>query len=179
MRTEGILTKWDDDRGFGFIAPRQGGPEVFVHISAFPRDGRRPKVGERLSFETETDAAGRKRATNLSCPDRPGVRPHPEAIPYRRSRRPGRAGWLLPLAAAATLAAYGYVQYVRYPPRQPGSVVPAEESTPSPDFQCDGRTQCSEMHSCAEARFFLHNCPDVEMDGDRDGVPCEQQWCGQ
>jgi hypothetical protein len=33
------------------------------------------------------------------------------------------------------------------------------------------------MTSCAEATWFLKNCPGVEMDGDRDGVPCEQQWC--
>ncbi|MGQ2964212.1 excalibur calcium-binding domain-containing protein [Methylophilus sp.] len=43
--------------------------------------------------------------------------------------------------------------------------------------RCDGRTHCSQMTSCAEARFFLANCPDTEMDGDRDGDPCERQWC--
>ena len=44
-------------------------------------------------------------------------------------------------------------------------------------FSCDGRKYCSEMTSCEEARFFLQNCPDVEMDGDNDGIPCENQWC--
>ncbi len=43
--------------------------------------------------------------------------------------------------------------------------------------RCDGRTHCSQMTSCAEATWFLKHCPDVKMDGDRDGVPCEQQWC--
>jgi len=33
------------------------------------------------------------------------------------------------------------------------------------------------MTSCDEATYFLRNCPGVEMDGNRDGVPCEQQWC--
>jgi hypothetical protein len=33
------------------------------------------------------------------------------------------------------------------------------------------------MRSCEEARFFLENCPGVQMDGNRDGVPCERQWC--
>lgn len=33
------------------------------------------------------------------------------------------------------------------------------------------------MSSCAEATYFLKNCPGVLMDGDNDGVPCEQQWC--
>lgn len=44
-------------------------------------------------------------------------------------------------------------------------------------FICDGRTHCSQMTSCAEATFFLRNCPDVRMDGNNDGVPCERQWC--
>ena len=46
-------------------------------------------------------------------------------------------------------------------------------------FQCDGRRHCSQMSSCEEAIYFLQNCPGTEMDGDGDGVPCEQQWCVQ
>jgi hypothetical protein len=45
-------------------------------------------------------------------------------------------------------------------------------------FECDGRTQCVDMTSCDEATYFLDNCPNVKMDGDGDGVPCESQWCG-
>ena len=44
-------------------------------------------------------------------------------------------------------------------------------------YSCDGRTYCSQMHSCDEARYFLQNCADVKMDGDHGGIPCEQQWC--
>ncbi len=44
-------------------------------------------------------------------------------------------------------------------------------------FSCDGRQHCSQMSSCEEARYFLANCPGVKMDGDRDGIPCEDQWC--
>jgi hypothetical protein len=47
----------------------------------------------------------------------------------------------------------------------------------SSQFRCDGRTRCSQMSSCAEATFFLRNCPGVKMDGDNDGIPCERQWC--
>ena len=47
----------------------------------------------------------------------------------------------------------------------------------STGLRCDGRTYCSQMTSCAEATWFLNNCPGVKMDGDRDGVPCETQWC--
>ena len=44
-------------------------------------------------------------------------------------------------------------------------------------FTCDGRTHCSHMTSCAEATFFLKNCPGTKMDGNHDGIPCEKQWC--
>ncbi|MDS4019045.1 MAG: excalibur calcium-binding domain-containing protein [Candidatus Competibacter sp.] len=49
----------------------------------------------------------------------------------------------------------------------------------SSSFKCDGRTHCSQMTSCEEATFFLRNCPNVKMDGNNDGVPCEKQWCGR
>ncbi len=46
-------------------------------------------------------------------------------------------------------------------------------------FACDGRKYCGQMRSCDEAKYFLAHCPAVEMDGDKDGVPCEKQWCGR
>lgn len=51
-------------------------------------------------------------------------------------------------------------------------------SPTGPQFNCDGRTHCSQMTSCAEAIYFLRNCPGVKMDGDNDGIPCERQFCG-
>ena len=50
---------------------------------------------------------------------------------------------------------------------------------PASSFKCDGRVYCSQMTSCAEAKYFLSTCPGVKMDGDRDGIPCEKQWCGR
>ena len=43
--------------------------------------------------------------------------------------------------------------------------------------RCDGRTHCSQMTSCEEATWFLAHCEGAKMDGDHNGVPCEQQWC--
>ncbi|MBE0622472.1 MAG: excalibur calcium-binding domain-containing protein, partial [Burkholderiales bacterium] len=40
-------------------------------------------------------------------------------------------------------------------------------------FRCDGRVYCSQMTSRAEAEFFVRNCPNTRMDGDGDGIPCE------
>lgn len=59
------------------------------------------------------------------------------------------------------------------------SVVKPVLNTPPavPSFTCDGRQHCSQMTSCAEATYFSNNCPNTKMDGNNDGVPCEQQWC--
>jgi hypothetical protein len=46
-------------------------------------------------------------------------------------------------------------------------------------FRCEGKTHCSQMSSCAEATFYLQNCPGTKIDGDGDGIPCETQYCGQ
>lgn len=58
------------------------------------------------------------------------------------------------------------------------SVAPVPPSTAA-TFSCDGRTHCSQMTSCSEAKFFLANCPRVKMDGDKNGMPCEKQWCNR
>ncbi|MDO1510150.1 MULTISPECIES: excalibur calcium-binding domain-containing protein [unclassified Neisseria] len=44
------------------------------------------------------------------------------------------------------------------------------------NFRCDGRQHCSQMRSFEEAQFFLNNCPNVKMDGDKDGIPCEDHF---
>jgi len=176
MRIEGTLSKWNDDRGFGFITPCDGGAAVFVHVSAFPKDGRRPAVGERLSFEIEADGSGRKRAKNLLCPGRPALGGRRQFAAHRRRERPGPVSRLVPLMLVAALAWYGYQAFSRPDSRQSPAVLP-ELDGGAADLRCDGRTHCSQMRSCAEATFFLRNCPGVLMDGNHDGVPCEQQWC--
>lgn len=64
------------------------------------------------------------------------------------------------------------------PAGKPAAAAPSPERTAQAvPSRCDGRTYCSQMTSCAEARYFLANCPGVKMDGNHDGVPCEMQWC--
>lgn len=199
MRIEGTLSKWNDDRGFGFITPSQGGQEVFAHISAFPRDGQRPRIGERLTFEIGVGKDGKKQARHVLCPTRPTEKPYrlsqpirPTERPYRlrepsrRPNKPGLLGRILPIALLVALGTYGYGEFTRRlsPPtatadRFSDLATPVETSDPvaAATFQCDGRTRCSEMTSCVEAKFFLRHCPNVAMDGDSDGEPCEKQWC--
>ena len=62
-------------------------------------------------------------------------------------------------------------------PERSTPAVPATLSSPVAQYKCDGRIYCSQMTSCEEATYFLRNCPGVKMDGNNDGVPCEQQWC--
>ncbi len=52
------------------------------------------------------------------------------------------------------------------------------DKTDTTTYVCAGKTQCSEMRNCAEAEFYLKNCPGTSIDGDLDGIPCEEQHCG-
>ncbi|HEY5805658.1 MAG TPA: cold shock domain-containing protein [Lysobacter sp.] len=175
MRTHGTLSKWNDDRGFGFISPAQGSGEIFVHISAFPRDGIRPRVNELVSFEAETGSDGKIRAIRVM---RPGV-----ATPRRSSRRTAPRqnrlgiGAILTAVAIAAIAVYGYQTIsAKWAGPQPVQA-PLVSTRAVATFKCDGRTMCSQMTSCAEATYFLQHCPNTKMDGNGDGEPCEQQWC--
>jgi cold shock CspA family protein len=190
-RFNGKLTKWNAERGFGFLVAEHGGQELFVHVSAFPRDGRLPDIGEPLSFEMELAPDGRKRAVRVRRPGTAGAASDAEQLRHRARRSPRRADSsssfgtrLIALLLVAGLGWYAYDQYAERPEAlraSPQNVMsPAPAAAPQarpPAFQCDGRKYCSQMSSCSEAKLFLKNCPGMEMDGNGDGVPCEQQWC--
>jgi hypothetical protein len=61
--------------------------------------------------------------------------------------------------------------------KSPPATSQKPENSSGSGFKCDGRTYCSQMTSCAEATYFLKNCPGTKMDGNNDGIPCEKQWC--
>lgn len=63
-RTWGVLSEWDDDRGFGFITTPGGRSRVFVHISEFPR-GRRPVRGCQVAYVESRDDRDRPRAAHV------------------------------------------------------------------------------------------------------------------
>lgn len=67
--TQSIGTvKWfNDQKGFGFIAPDQGGNDVFVHISAVEKAGMRTlREGQKISFDVQRDPKkGKDSAANL------------------------------------------------------------------------------------------------------------------
>ncbi|RZL40426.1 MAG: cold-shock protein [Rubrivivax sp.] len=174
MPLTGTLRTWHDDRGFGFIAPTHGGAELFVHISAFPRDGGRPTQGERLQYELGRGRQGEVQAVNVTrlAVGAPAQRRHVVAA------RPRRWSVLIVIAALGVAGALGYdkLRGAAFRP-MPQTVTAPEAEAPAASFRCDGRRHCWQMTSCAEARYFLKNCPGVEMDGNHDGTPCEQKWC--
>ncbi len=64
----GVLTEWNDERGYGFITPYGGGEKVFLHIKSVRSSARRPKVGEQFYYKLTTDERGRPRAEDAYQP---------------------------------------------------------------------------------------------------------------
>jgi cold shock protein len=70
MRTEmpqGTVKMFKMDKGFGFIAPDEGGNDVFVHVSELEKTGLFDlNPGEKVTFEVEPDQrSGKPRAVNV------------------------------------------------------------------------------------------------------------------
>ena len=192
MQFEGTVKSWNDDKGFGFIRPSQGGQDIFVHISEC-KFGGRPAPSELLKFELALNLQGKKRAVNVQRVSIQGYAAQADRSvrAVRLSRSGGGFGSGLKFVIAVVLlAALGWQGYTRYSNRVTSLIEAAnpgptdtrplltEPVQPTPSrFSCDGRQHCSQMSSCAEATYFLKNCPAVKMDGDSDGIPCEDQHC--
>lgn len=105
----GVLTQWDDAKGYGFVTPEGAGPtrRVFVHIKAFGLRPHRPFVGERLSFRVGHDAQGKTRALEVRSLEPRASRavlepPRARAAP--KVRDTSRVLLLIPLFALLVLA---------------------------------------------------------------------------
>lgn len=101
----------------------------------------------------------------------------------RNRQSSNRMSWLATVLLGLAIFGLGGKLYDRYI-ESSSTILKATTEAPhlskprtNPAFQCQGKTHCSQMGSCAEATFYLQNCPNTEMDGDGDGIPCERQWC--
>jgi cold shock protein len=64
--TTGTVKFFNETKGYGFIAPDDGGNDAFVHISAVERSGMRTlRENQRVSFELQEDRRGKMAAVNL------------------------------------------------------------------------------------------------------------------
>ena len=62
----GTVKFFNDSKGYGFVAPEDGGTDAFVHISALERSGMRTLVkDQRISYELEQDRSGKMSAVNI------------------------------------------------------------------------------------------------------------------
>ena len=70
MTTLGTVKFFNADKGYGFIAPDNGGADAFVHISAVERAGMNTlNQNQRVGFELEQDKRGKMAAVNLTHAD--------------------------------------------------------------------------------------------------------------
>jgi cold shock CspA family protein len=180
---KGRLSRWNDEKGFGFIGPDDGGRDVFIHISALRKMVRRPVKGDVISFEVHVDNSGKKRAVNASIEGVASIRTsHKKPRTNIPVTRGGVPGWIMALVLLPGVVAAVYStlneKSVRVSNQGHSPPFAGRASNEKSGYSCAGKTHCSEMVSCDEARFYLDNCPGTRMDGDGDGIPCEQQFCG-
>lgn len=64
----GTVKFFNTDKGYGFIAPDNGGDDSFVHISAVQAAGMQTlNKDQKVSYELETDRRGKQSAVNLQA----------------------------------------------------------------------------------------------------------------
>ncbi len=64
----GTVKFFNENKGYGFIQPDEGGNDAFVHVSAVERAGMRSLVqDQRLSYDLEQDQRGKTSAVNLKA----------------------------------------------------------------------------------------------------------------
>lgn len=76
----GTVKFFNENKGYGFIAPEGGGQDAFVHITAVERAGMRTlRENQRVSYELQEDNRGKMKAENLKAVDEAASSDVPEA----------------------------------------------------------------------------------------------------
>ena len=206
LMDRGVLVRWNDEKGFGFIQPeKNAAQDVFIHISVLKKMARKPIVGDSILFQTEVQNDGKRKAVIASIEGVAVVaasattRSHSHIQSrnenfnnknkaHYHSPRKSSFNTIIPLLIIVAIVIFGFKQYQEFneaPAIDEVPVLTNEDTQPmpiyesaTPRFQCEaGKTHCSHMSSCAEATFYIQNCPNTQMDGNGDGIPCEHQWC--
>ena len=174
MKLKGKLIRWNEERGFGFINSASVKGDVFIHISELKHMARRPQINDVIYFDTITEKTGKTKAINATIEGvhRKTIRP--------KSNKAKNSSLTSKILLIAVFLGIAFVACATYPSWYNKLVNSLPVNFVDEDFSgfsCEGKQYCSEMTSCKEARFYLKNCPNVEIDGDNDGIPCESQWC--
>jgi cold shock protein len=68
MTIQGTVKFFNADKGYGFIAPDNGGQDAFVHITAVERAGLATlNQDQRVRYELAPDKKGKMAAVNLQA----------------------------------------------------------------------------------------------------------------
>jgi len=63
-KTTGVVKWFNEDKGFGFISPDNGGADAFVHFRAIVSDGFKTLAeGQKVSYEVEQGSSQTKMPT--------------------------------------------------------------------------------------------------------------------
>lgn len=196
MLHQGKLKDWDPSKGSGFIQQEKAGPDIRISSSGFRKKPEKLLDGDSIFFQIEVDPQGKTKAVSAYragqrfAPAPAVKKPALSSLPFQQL--------LSVLVTCSILAWLGYQSMHLYSaeaaspaiaelietadqqsatPLLENPVWPPIQAQQDPQFQCEGKQHCSEMSSCEEAEFYLEQCPNVLIDGDRDGIPCERQLC--
>ena len=61
----GVIVKWNDEKGYGFIQIEGSKKEVFCHISDFSQRSPRPEINEAVAFELASNEKGKVAAKRI------------------------------------------------------------------------------------------------------------------
>ncbi|MFV5491862.1 cold shock domain-containing protein [Acinetobacter sp. ASP199] len=188
MFLEGKIKTYNEERGFGFIEIVGESKDLFFHIKDFPNKNVPPKVGESLKFRKVQDG-DKFKADNIvrldlktetprhtpqsrALQNKPRVSRQRQHTQEKKNNFTSYIGILIILGLAyAVYNKYQDWQSSKAPTVEVQRIV--EEPHVQQNFSCDGRQHCSQMGSYEEALYFVQNCPNTKMDGDGDGIPCE------
>ncbi|KAB1217378.1 Glycine-rich protein 2 [Morella rubra] len=68
-RPSGTVKWFNDQKGFGFITPDDGGEEVFLHQSLIRSEGfRSPGEGETVEYQIQSGSDGRTKVVDVTGP---------------------------------------------------------------------------------------------------------------
>lgn len=182
---KGELVRWNEGKGFGFISSKELNKDIFIHISSLKRMKRRPIVGDIIYFKEHIGSDGKVKAIDASIE---GAELMKNTVRKKRNLKKNNNNFssLIYFSIFIAIGVFAYSKGTETTP-QIITKAPSIGSTALVNFtsgskaterySCQGKIYCSEMTSCAEATFYQNNCPGTKMDGDRDGIPCESQWC--
>ena len=193
---KGKLVRWIDEKGFGFIKPENGKNDIFIHISALKGISRKPIIGDLIHYQISSDSNGKIRAVNAKIEgveqvltleplkhkqkrDRPTPLPKRSYRKQTKTNRPLKSYNFLSIIMVIGIAVFIYSKVSKEKISVDQIKVPTfeiQQLKQEEQFQCEGKTWCSDMSSYEEAVFYLRNCPGTKMDGDGDGIPCERQF---